>query len=168
MGYGLAAPPGSSTVQTLRQQQKARSTRSDDRGSVMMSVKMFKLAGRFVLLLVCVSRPVTATDLSGTYYAVSPVESSAGSAEPTAAVLTIKQTGSLLNGTLRASAWWIEFSGASDGSNMANVGVTLKHGSHTSGGFMILRRHRDGIQASVVIRGNREISGQYHFTKSEP
>jgi len=135
----------------------------------MIFANSIKVAERFILLLICATQPVNATDLTGTYYTVSPVESSAlNTAASTAAVLTIEQTGSLLNGTLQASAWSIEFSGASDGSNMANVGATLNQGDQVSDGFMILRWHRNGLQASLVIKGNRKISGQYHFATTQP
>lgn len=102
---------------------------------------------------------VNAADLSGEYHTT---ESDAPS------ILKIEQTGSLLKGSLQTSDWSIEFAGSSDGSNMANVAATLKIHGRLSEGFMILRRHVDGIQASVIIKSNREVSGQYHFMSVDP
>ncbi len=107
------------------------------------------------LLIACCLSPTQtrAADLSGHY---------AGFDRAEGLTLRVDQVGALLSGEMVGPDWRLEFSGTNDGSNMANVGVTLV-AAQQQRGFMIMRRQPGGMQLSLVIKQNRDVSGQYHF-----
>lgn len=113
----------------------------------------------WIVLILLVSLPVFAADLSGQYFGFDRAEGH---------TLNVEQLGTQVSGGITGPDWRLEFSGANDGSNMANVGVTLWSSGTKQNGFMIMRWQPTGIQLSLIIKTDRAISGQYHFSVSEP
>lgn len=110
-------------------------------------------------LIYLIALPVIAADLSGQYFGVDRAHDH---------TLTVEQLGTKVTGDIAGPDWRLEFEGANDGSNMANVGITLWSGGAKQSGFMIMRWQPSGIQVSLIVKSDRAISGQYHFVQAVP